>query len=131
MNGRERVWNWLKRKGPARRVDIAAALKLPNNTVGTLLFRMMQDGYIGRELGFRRVAKWYAIGDAPPECLLGTHPNTLRNLNHSRDVALERLRKAWIAKGLDPSRLGRPPDKVTDGCLLSQCWNNNSCKRAA
>ena len=132
MTKRERIWRWLKARGPARRCDIASALRLSNNAVSVCLFHMRGEGYVDRTLNPRRVATWFAVGEDAPVCMSGTRPNTLRNLNQRRDVAMDRLRKAFEARGLDSSRLNAPPPPANDGCLLSQCWGiSKSCKRAA
>lgn len=136
MTKRERIWRWLNRYGPATKREIVEALQISANGVNVSLFHLRNEGYVDRSLtdgqGCAKVGRWFALGKRAPTCMLGMHPNTLRNLNQRRDIAIARLKNAWVARGLDPTKLDRRPEPINDSCLLSQCWTSSkSCKRAA
>ncbi len=121
----DRVWSILKKGRGTKASEIAAALGLTPYKVTKILGRMKAKGHAKMGKREARHTLWYAMG-RKPELLWGTNPNSLKNLNMSREWTEKTLRMAMVARGLDPNKIHMDPKPpvvpARSSCLLADVW---------
>ncbi len=103
--------------------DLVSRLQMPYRAVRTALYGLKKRG-LARYEGTTRKARWYALGRRPTD-QRGLSIASLANLKIDWNTQMERLRRAHIGKGRDPTKMKPKPMYVPQGlhgCALERCW---------
>lgn len=100
---RAELWTYVRRHPGSRVVEIAQALKLKRRALSTTLCAMRRDGILRNE-GRTHQSRWFISGPKPT-CAWGLHVNSVAQLQKTPLERAALLRKAYIAKGLDPDNI--------------------------
>ena len=121
----DKVWRYLRLHPGITARQVAERFHWSQNRTSCMLRNMREEGYARHGGQHQQNTQWYAVGDKPPECRSGTHPNTLANLYPSHGRWRETLAMAFVAAGRDPSVIGkgrpRAPAKFAE-CALAEAW---------
>lgn len=133
----DRAWRALKRHPGITQKELREKLGWGANETAQVLSRLRKHGY-ARHGGARQVnTQWFAIGTQPPQNRSGTHPNSVIGLRKGWEKQFEFLRMAFLAKGIDPAKIGQgrarqfKPLPFGEPCALAECWTMPSSRKRA
>lgn len=126
------VWKALEKRPGSTAVELARSTHIARTKVSHALLRLRDKfGAVRMEEG-GNFSRWYVVGDQPLLYPPGCNPKSTAALNKDYRVAMERLRRALKARGLNPvAVMGASAKQQPQPFVLGECWKLPPCKRAA
>ena len=115
-----KIWRSLRAAPGSTSNELAARLQWSKGRTRNALQNLRRRGAARRE-GNGRHDRWFVVGNEAPAANWGLHPNSLRNLEHTVEERMARLKKAGEVLGWDVSP--KPKPQRTAPHALDECWS--------